>query len=104
MTRAQIATFKAFHASQNPTSPPVLALSDAEAVELVQDPEVVEQLEHVLRVSEGVDALAAVPPMPTEPDAIETWALAKHQASKILWDGLAGAVIDGVTLIRKRAS
>ncbi|MEP7313730.1 MAG: hypothetical protein ABI859_14180 [Pseudomonadota bacterium] len=104
MTRAQLASFKTFHASQNPTAPPVLALSDAEAVELLQDAAVVKQLEHGKRVSEGFKALALVPAPPEDPDQLEAWALGKSAASKVLWDGLGGAVVDGVTLIRKRAS
>ena len=45
MSRALIATFAAFHASQNGSAPPVLAMTDAEAVALVGEMKVMKTVE-----------------------------------------------------------
>lgn len=103
-TRAALAAFAAFHASQNPTAEARIALSDADALELVAEAGVAEQLEHAETVAVGASALHDLPPAPgaDNPDGLAEWAKLKTEASQKLWDGLAGAVIDGVTVIRKR--
>lgn len=103
MPRAMLATFAAFHAGQNPTSPAVLGLTDAEALALVAELDVA-TLRYPEAVAAGAAALAALPAPPTEADALEAWALGKRAASALLWDALAGEEVDGVTIIRKRTA
>lgn len=103
MTRADLAAFKAFHASQNPTSEARIALTDADALALVADVKP-EELRHPNAVAMGVAALNALPPMPgvDNPDGIAAWAQLKNDASAKFWDALSGEQIDGVVVIRKR--
>lgn len=106
MSRTMLAAFLALHASQNPTAPPVLQLSDADALALVNDEAVVPQLRHAEIVATRAEVLSKVGPPPgaDQPDALEAWALARSRASADLWDALSGEEVDGVTIIRKRAA
>lgn len=102
--RARLAAFIEFHASQNGTGEPTLALTDAEAVQLISEVAPAE-LAHADKVAAGIalfDVLGS-PPSPEDEDALADWATRKREASLTLWDGLSGTQIDGVTIIRKRS-
>ena len=103
MSRALIATFAAFHASQNGSAPPVLAMTDAEAVALVGEMKP-EELRHPEAVATAAAALAAVPAAPAggSDEAVEAWYGAKRAASAAFWDAFHGELVDGVSVIRKR--
>lgn len=102
--RTRLAAFKDFHASQGGSGDPTIALSDADAVALVAEL-APEELAHADRVAAGVALLGAVgaPPSVEQEDALAAWAQRKRDASQVLWDGLSGTVVDGVTIIRKRS-
>ena len=103
MSRALIATFAAFHASQKGSAPPVLAMSDAEAVATVDELTEVE-LRHPNEVMAAHAELKALPaaPDPSNEDALAAWFAAKSKASAAFWDAFHGELVDGVTIIRKR--
>lgn len=103
MRRTDLAAVAAFLASQNPTSTPTVALSDADAVELALDVGL-ENARFPEVLADGIEKLEALPAPPSadDPDALATWANAKTAASAKFWDAYAGEVVDGVTIIRKR--
>ena len=103
MSRALIATFAAFHASQKGSAPPVLALTDAEACAVVDELHPT-AFRHPEALLEAQAALAAVPapPDPSNEDALAAWFNAKSKASAAFWDAFHGELVDGVTIIRKR--
>ena len=103
MSRALIATFAAFHASQNGSAPPVLAMSDAEALATVDEltPSDVRHPEVLLEAHAALKAVPA-PPDPRNEDALAAWFDAKSKASAAFWNAFHGELVDGVTIIRKR--
>lgn len=105
----KIAAYREMVASQNPTAPIRKVITDAEAVELIDD---LVAADRVADLPHGDAAVAAAgllkvvleQTLPTEPDQLQDWAERKGTASRALWDALQGSVVDGVEIIRKRVS
>ena len=97
----QLAAYAAAVSAQNPTAPIRMALTDAEALELVTE-HGTETLRNPDAVAAGAKALSAVleQTVPTG-DALLAYAKAKGAAIAAFWSAFAGESINGVEVIRR---
>ena len=81
-----------------------LALTDAEAVELVNTPGIkLTFAAQAVSAAKDMASLLAETPDVSNADALEVWALSKRTVSLRLWDALNGQVVNGIEILRKQA-
>lgn len=95
--KAKLAAFRELHGADG-----VLCLGHTEAVALAGEIDV-SACRHPEKLSAALAQLSELDDQPTEPDALLAWAESKRKALAAFWDAFEGEIVDGVTIIGKRA-